>query len=412
MNTTSSLNLEQFQSVELKDLFFVYQFLARSFYNQWHVKTVLADAAGSDVLGESRYGDALSSDRRSAVMGSVRCGSFCRYESELQPDMIFYAVAVMFNNKVLGGIIMEYNIRTDASVISQESLADAAAFLLDMAKRTNLVNTAFMERNKKNADLQDARLKAIRETEGIAYHDLRDVYLVQEPNLIACIKRGDRAAALEVLDQILTAVYTMAGDRPQVLKSFLLELAVSISRTAMEAGSDGEAIMASNYSTYMVLSRLNDEAELKEWVTKMLDMCIDSLNTNRLSPNSILLSDAIRYMRTHVKDDLFRDDVAALARMSPSHFSRVVKQTFGMTFSELFATFKVDKAKELLLYTNYSLLEVAHESGFNDQSYFTKVFLRYAKETPGHFRRQKLREQQSRLPDASGAVRDADEITK
>ena len=168
--------------------------------------------------------------------------------------------------------------------------------------------------------------------------------------------------------------------------------------------------MAGIFPTFMVLARLNDEAEFSQWVSDLLDMCIDSRKNTGMCPDSMFLSEAVKHMRSHLRDNLLREDLAAVACMSPARFSRAIKQTFGMSFSELFASFRVEKAKELLLYTNYSLSEVARESGFNDQSYFTKVFLKFAKITPGQFRRQKQREQQSLLTGAVGARLDADEI--
>ncbi|HAH86543.1 MAG TPA: hypothetical protein DCL60_04130, partial [Armatimonadetes bacterium] len=85
-------------------------------------------------------------------------------------------------------------------------------------------------------------------------------------------------------------------------------------------------------------------------------------------------------------EELSRDDAANVACLSPSHFSRVVKQTFGQSFTELLARMRVEKARELLTCTEKSLIQVCLDCGFSDQSYFTKVFQRYTGHTPGEYR--------------------------
>jgi transcriptional regulator GlxA family with amidase domain len=47
---------------------------------------------------------------------------------------------------------------------------------------------------------------------------------------------------------------------------------------------------------------------------------------------------------------------------------------------------RVDRAAELLRHTDKGLLQIALEVGFNDQSYFTKVFRRYLRMTPREYR--------------------------
>ncbi len=48
---------------------------------------------------------------------------------------------------------------------------------------------------------------------------------------------------------------------------------------------------------------------------------------------------------------------------------------------------RVDKAREMLVLTEKSLIQIGLDCGFNDQSYFTKVFQKYIGKTPGEYRR-------------------------
>jgi len=53
---------------------------------------------------------------------------------------------------------------------------------------------------------------------------------------------------------------------------------------------------------------------------------------------------------------------------------------------------RIDKSKELLLGTHETVSEIAQATGFTDQSYFTKIFVRAVGVTPTQFRRQEVHE--------------------
>ncbi|OPZ81035.1 MAG: HTH-type transcriptional regulator YesS [bacterium ADurb.Bin429] len=114
---------------------------------------------------------------------------------------------------------------------------------------------------------------------------------------------------------------------------------------------------------------------------------MDAIRSNARYPVSVLLGRAIAYMQEHLHEEISRDDVAAVACLSPSHFSRVIKGHFGQSFTELLNKMRVEKARELLIRTEKSLIQICLECGFSEQSYFTKVFQRYIGRPPGEFRR-------------------------
>jgi YesN/AraC family two-component response regulator len=63
-----------------------------------------------------------------------------------------------------------------------------------------------------------------------------------------------------------------------------------------------------------------------------------------------------------------------------------MKEKFGRSFTEILNQMRIDKSKELLRRTDKSIVEICLECGFNDQSYFTKVFQRYTGHTPREYR--------------------------
>lgn len=83
--------------------------------------------------------------------------------------------------------------------------------------------------------------------------------------------------------------------------------------------------------------------------------------------------------------------VSELARecgLSASHFARSYKISFGMSPHQWLTRHRIERAKELMTGTGNSLMEIAIQSGFNDQAGMTRTFRQIVGVAPGSWRRQ------------------------
>jgi len=368
-----------------------FESIAEAYYKAWGLGCVLTDIEGNIVAGEAPHAGCgsdpeCSSARRKAAEEALRWGA---------PSMlicpagyIIWAVPLMENSVVNGAIVVEkVAVGTPNDTLSPAGISRAASDLLTMVEEANITNAALLELRRIEAKRESERAKAIHEAKEQNYQSIRDLYLVEEPALISAIKRGDRHAAREILNRVLVGIYYLGRERPTLLKSFILELIVTMSRSAVEAGGDPSELLGVNFSSVADLAKIDTEEELCAWLVSMLERMMDAITSNRQYPSTVLLSAAVKYMEEHLTEDISRDEVADVACLSPSHFSRVVKQTFGQSFTELLARMRVDKARELLVRTEKSLIQICLDCGFSDQSYFTKVFQKYTGRTPGEYRR-------------------------
>lgn len=368
--------------------------LSRIYFRAWRLPCVLTDVQGEIVAGSSACPDCAC--ERECAFARMRATEEALRWGE--PSMllcprgyVIWAVPVMENADVLGGLVVEKaaveSVEPGDDLLSPAQIRLAASDLLTMAEEANLTNAALLELRRIEARRESERAEAIHELKGQNYRSIRDIYLVEEPALIAAIKRGDRPAAREILNRVLVGIYYFGRERPTLLKSFILELVVTMSRSAVEAGGDPAELLGANYSSFADLARIDTEEELCAWLVSMLERMMDAIKSNRQYPSTVLLGAALKYMQDHLHEEISRDAVADVACLSPSHFSRVVKQTFGHSFTELLAKMRIDRARELLTRTEKSLIQVCLDCGFSDQSYFTKVFQKYTGRTPGEYRR-------------------------
>ncbi|MEM7776600.1 MAG: helix-turn-helix domain-containing protein [Pseudomonadota bacterium] len=80
------------------------------------------------------------------------------------------------------------------------------------------------------------------------------------------------------------------------------------------------------------------------------------------------------------------DTLAREAGLSPSHFSRLFKQTIGQSPMQFVISYRVEQAKKMLADPDRALIDVALSCGFADQAHFSRVFKQSAGSTPKAWR--------------------------
>jgi AraC-like DNA-binding protein len=80
-------------------------------------------------------------------------------------------------------------------------------------------------------------------------------------------------------------------------------------------------------------------------------------------------------------------DIARECGLSVSHFARSFKNSFGTSTHQWLIQHRIDHAKQLMSQTSMSLIDIAIQSGFNDQAAFTRTFHQVVGVSPGRWRR-------------------------
>jgi AraC-like DNA-binding protein len=96
----------------------------------------------------------------------------------------------------------------------------------------------------------------------------------------------------------------------------------------------------------------------------------------------------LQLIRSNYADALTLRDLAGKAAMEPKYFCRVFRQLTGKTPVEYLNYYRVECAAELLCMTDHSVTEIALECGFNDVSYFNRLFRRQKGASAREFRKQ------------------------
>jgi len=98
------------------------------------------------------------------------------------------------------------------------------------------------------------------------------------------------------------------------------------------------------------------------------------------------LKEVIDYIQSNLSKKLTQAELSDLVHMSPHYFASLFKQSMGMTPHQYVIKCRIDKAKQLLLRQDLTIVEICGEVGFQNQSHFTRVFRQHTQMTPKVFR--------------------------
>lgn len=92
------------------------------------------------------------------------------------------------------------------------------------------------------------------------------------------------------------------------------------------------------------------------------------------------------YIDTHLEQNIKLTDLAQLLDMSQFHFSRLFKQSIGLTPHQYLSQQRVERAKKLLKKTDRLIIDIALECGFSSHSHLSKQFRQFTSMTPKTYR--------------------------
>ncbi|MBQ3037428.1 MAG: helix-turn-helix transcriptional regulator, partial [Lachnospiraceae bacterium] len=119
-----------------------------------------------------------------------------------------------------------------------------------------------------------------------------------------------------------------------------------------------------------------------------------------LSHDEIRIIDAIAYIQEHYAELVTLDDIADSIHVSKSECCRCFKRAVNITPFEYLMRYRILQAADKILQNDRemtSISELASSVGFNNTSYFNKLFKKYFNCTPTEYRKLSKTEHRDQL---------------
>ncbi|MDR2759481.1 MAG: helix-turn-helix domain-containing protein [Spirochaetaceae bacterium] len=212
--------------------------------------------------------------------------------------------------------------------------------------------------------------------------------LSKERQLLAAIRRGDNETGRKILNELLAVLLFSNPDHFKVIQFRAIELVVLLSRENVTPGNSEEDLLETNN---YYLCRIQEAKSIEE-LTDILHAIVERMAGDIFSFKGVRHASALRKAERYIWDHYTRRislmEIAEVSGLSAPYFSTIFKEEMGENLSSYLNRLRVEKASHLLTETDLSLSEIAGSCGFEDQSWFSKIFKNYTGISPGKYRTQ------------------------
>lgn len=219
--------------------------------------------------------------------------------------------------------------------------------------------------------------------------DYEEDYPIEiEKDLFDAIAKGDVNEANLHLDKFCSWMWEKNSDNMMGIKIKILEFAMYAERLAyLNGGLTYKFNSRDNYLPEMMA--MNSFEELKAWFSsKISTACRDIMNKREEKSNDSIQI-AKDYIDSNFAKDISLDDVSRVVDISPYYFSKIFKEESGENFIEYLTNVRMEKAKDLLKNSNYSMKEICSMCGYQDPNYFSRTFKKNVGVTPTEYKESK-----------------------
>lgn len=342
------------------------------------------------VCGDEQEGNHMTN----AVGSSVRMQKHYQEVRENLKEYFNCIVGTVMANKLAVLVpyeheVMEYNERI-------ELIEKARELSRRLRKKTDISFRIGMGGAKEFQEIAESyteALNALVATTGSVAHvdDLPirceydgDYPIKLERKLFAEIENGEANAAIATARSFFDWMEGNASNLMDI-RLKILEFVLWAEHIAYEKG--GMTYQLNSRADYLPeIMEMSDTAQMRRWfLDKIMEAC-QNIISKRTEKSISIIELAKEYIKGNYRGDLSLDDVSRAVNISPYYFSKIFKDNTGENFIEYLTNIRIDKAKELLGTTEYSMKEICSMVGYSDPNYFSRTFKKNVGITPTEYK--------------------------
>lgn len=128
---------------------------------------------------------------------------------------------------------------------------------------------------------------------------------------------------------------------------------------------------------------INDRRYFEFWLFKVINYVFQKNSINRY----IIFKNVFDYIEEHIEEEIGLNEITNNCSVSQGYLSRIFKRQFNISIMEYLHMRKINIAKSYFCFTDLSITDVAFKLGYNESSYFSKVFKKYENITIYRYKR-------------------------
>jgi len=318
-------------------------------------------------------------------LGTIICGQVLMWE----PEEFFWIELEEMNSCLTNDFKELFKAAKELQVVSGDKVQSAASLLYLIA---NYIVRAGWEsiHHKKELELQqfllNEEITMRKNLEEKLNSQSLNFFLEKEKALIGKIKLSDLKQCRQIFKVMLSDIFSESRGKLQIIKGRVFELVVVMSRASVETGVDPEKSIRLNANFMQELNNTYSIIEINVVASSILELYLEEIRNHSKLKNRITIEGLKGFIINNYQKNLTLEEIADSVYLSPFYVSHIFKESQNMTVMEYMTKVKLDEAKKMLHNPRFKIEEIATNLGYNDGSYFSKVFRRNEGMTPTQFR--------------------------
>jgi AraC family transcriptional activator of pobA len=237
-------------------------------------------------------------------------------------------------------------------------------------------------------------------TRGTGSHQIDFKNYIVKPNTIFFLSPG-QIHSLSLSEDIYGYIFLFTSEfylLEKTDKNKILELPffynISNENPPLELSTGEDISFLTNLFGRASNENIRNSDAAPELISSILDLillyCKSIYHQEKISPKmkkgKLLVKKFKQLIEEKYEDNMQVKDYSSLLAVTPNHLNETVKNLMGRTASDLINEKMIIEIKKMLLYTDFSITEIADQLNFSDQSYFSRFFKNQTGLSPKEFR--------------------------
>ncbi len=357
--------------------------LQETYENRTGYSLVLSDINGSIQMGlpDCEKFPCLHSCRdcrEQIVMESLRTGKVCI--DTCHEGYILWGLPFAVEGKTVGGLVVIGG-EQQVQVSDREKFQEACAELYRLMQEHKILPDL---KGPDSPDFSNVHRFLYRNS----FQRLHQNLELHGKAFIASLQTAEFDQAEEHFTEIKAAFSECPFLPLDLLRGVLGDLVYKAKRQSIEAGLDSYTCLSEAGFIVDQVAKVREHQDIFPILELLKERLLKMARLKPKDPDDLLIEKATTYLEEHIREEMTRESVARAVGISPSHFSRLIREKKGRTFTDLLNQYRIERACKFLVRSSKTLAEIANETGFCDQSYFSKVFRRYKAMSPAKYREE------------------------
>ena len=206
-----------------------------------------------------------------------------------------------------------------------------------------------------------------------------------ERSLVASLRRGDNTEAQKTMQNLLKNLIIANNGNLERFKLKSMELVAMLSRTGANLKNSEELVETNNRYLKRIENSKTDE-EIIENMFLVLEQMAGKIFSFQGIRHASALRKAERFIWENYTKKISLKEIADVSGLSAPYFSTIFKEEMGENLSNYLNRLRIEKASSMLQETEFPISGISTACGFEDQSWFSKVFKSYTGFSPCKYR--------------------------